>query len=319
MEEIYQLAKELLPCERVKRYALLLIPYYPHKKAGAIHMHLASILFHFLLCFILLAVRSESMTTKIAILGGGTVGTTLAKALVDNGKKHVVIAARNPDKTMTQLAEQKLTELKVEAVADALQEADAIVLATPSIANDAGIQELATSLGDMTGKVIIDATNPLGSFEEGLNVRWGERLSGGEVLAQALPTAKVYKSFNTLGVEHMKHALGKTMMIAGDPDDASRKIAEEVVAGVGFKPFYVGPIRYARNLEAIAGELFIENNELCFHSCFPSNFLLTAFALVVQNSGSTWPYRRSEPAQHLATFGSKLPAILKYIGISFEH
>ena len=54
----------------------------------------------------------------------------------------------------------------------------------------------------------------------------------------------------------MAAALGKDMMIAGDPDETSRKIVEEVVAGVGFKPFYVGPIRYARNLEAIA-ELWI--------------------------------------------------------------
>ena len=35
-----------------------------------------------------------------------------------------------------------------------------------------------------------------------------------------------------------------------------RAIERVVVAGVGFKPFYVGPIRYARNLEAIA-ELWI--------------------------------------------------------------
>ena len=121
---------------------------------------------------------------------------------------------------------------------------------------DEEIQTFAKTLGDMSGKVIIDATNPLGPFEEGLNVRWGMTTSGGEILAAALPTAKVYRAFNTVGVEHMKNALGKDMMIAGDPEEASRKIVEDVVAGVGFKPFYVGPIRYARNLEAIA-ELWI--------------------------------------------------------------
>ena len=45
-----------------------------------------------------------------------------------------------------------------------------------------------------------------------------------------------------------------TMLLAGAPE--GRDIAELVVAGVGFKPKYVGPIRYARNLEAIA-ELWI--------------------------------------------------------------
>jgi predicted dinucleotide-binding enzyme len=139
---------------------------------------------------------------------------------------------------------------------DALKSADVVILATSGIADDAEIQEFAKSLGDMTGKKIIDATNPLGPFQEGLNVRWAATTSGGEVLAAALPSSKVYKSFNAVGVEHMKSALGKDMMIAGDPDEASIKIVEEIFKGVGFKPFYVVPMRYARNLEAIA-ELWI--------------------------------------------------------------
>jgi predicted dinucleotide-binding enzyme len=69
-----------------------------------------------------------------------------------------------------------------------------IILATPSVRDDAGIRALAASLGDVSGKVVIDATNPLGSFGESLNVRWGgDGTSGGEVLASALPGARVYK------------------------------------------------------------------------------------------------------------------------------
>eukprot|EP00977_Amphora_coffeiformis_P006603 scaffold1424_cov168-Amphora_coffeaeformis.AAC.16 len=188
------------------------------------------------------------MTTKIAVLGGGSVGTTLAQALADNGR-NVVIAARDPAKTA-----QKVKTLTVEAAGDALASSDVIILATPGIADDAGIISFAQSLGDVTGKVIIDATNPLSPFQEGLNVRWGQSKSAGEVLAEALPGAKVYKAFNTVGVEHMKAALGKDMLIAGD--ESARATAEDVVRGVGFKPFYVGPIRYARNLEALA-ELWI--------------------------------------------------------------
>lgn len=192
---------------------------------------------------------------KIAVLGGGSVGTTLATALLES-QKSVVIAARDPAKTQAKLKESRLEHVGVESAAEALSTADAVILATPGLADDEAIQAFAATLGDMSGKIIIDATNPLTSFADGLNVRWGKPTSGGEVLAAALPNAKVYKAFNTLGVEHMKTALGKDMMIAGDPDVASRATVEDIVKAVGFKPFYVGPIRYARNLEAIA-ELWI--------------------------------------------------------------
>jgi predicted dinucleotide-binding enzyme len=62
------------------------------------------------------------------------------------------------------------------------------------------------------------------------------------------------QAFNTLGVEHMADAAGKDMLFCG-PDN-EKSVVAEVISAVGFKPFYVGPIRYARNLEAMA-ELWI--------------------------------------------------------------
>jgi hypothetical protein len=131
------------------------------------------------------------------------------------------------------------------------------------VADDAGIRALAASLGEgVNGKVLIDATNPLISYPE-LEVRWGQALSGGEVLAAALPGASVYKAFNTVGVEHMARADGAgitgerlTMLVAGDEAPEPLRLAERVVAGVGFVPEFVGGIRFARNLEALA-ELYV--------------------------------------------------------------
>ncbi len=196
----------------------------------------------------------------VTILGGGNVGSTLAQKLVQSNKfGSVKIAARDPTKTTSSIREKGVTDdvSVVAATPEALSTSNVVILAMPGLYEDDDIKSFVSSLGDMTDKVILDATNPLGPYTEGLQVKtWEGGISSGEKLQQHLPNAKVYKTFNTVGVEHMREALGKEMFIAGDADPSYRAIAESVVAAVGFKPFYVGPIRYARNLEAMA-ELWI--------------------------------------------------------------
>jgi 8-hydroxy-5-deazaflavin:NADPH oxidoreductase len=105
-----------------------------------------------------------------------------------------------------------------------------------------------------------------------LEIRWQQGTSAGEVLAAALPHSFVYKAFNTIGAEHMAAADGSrifadpaasgplTMLFAGADNADHRSTVEAIVEGVGFSPRYLGPIRYARNLEAIA-ELYIHLGE----------------------------------------------------------
>lgn len=212
-----------------------------------------------------------SLSSKtIAVIGGGSVGSTLANALQGKAKT-VVIAARNPEKTKVQLTEKGL-DLPVELVAPAISSADILILATPSVYSDVALQDLAQSLGDVSGKVVIDATNPLTEFAEGLQVRWAQGTSGGEVLQESLPSAYVYKAFNMVGVEHMADPFGKDMLFCGSPDQ--KELVQAVVAAVGFKPYYVGPIRYARNLEAMA--------ELWIHCAIPP--------LPAANFGRDWTF-----------------------------
>jgi predicted dinucleotide-binding enzyme len=204
---------------------------------------------------------NPSSTLRITVLGGGNVGSTLAQKLAQSNKfASVEIAARDPAKTIASIQEKGIIDNDVRVVAatpDSLSPSHVVILATPGLYDDEDIKTFASSLGDMTDKIIIDATNPLGPFTDGLQVRtWEGGISGGEKLQLHLPKAKVYKAFNTVGVEHMREALGKEMLIAGDPDPSHRAIAEAVVKAVGFKPFFVGPIKYSRNLEAMA-ELWI--------------------------------------------------------------
>ena len=141
--------------------------------------------------------------------------------------------------------------LMVQESAIAIAAASVLILATVSIQNDEDLKEMIESLGDLSNKILIDATNPLSEFSDGLQVRWKQGTSAGEYIQSLLPNTKVYKAFNTLGVEHMSDGTGKDMMYAGPDKDIA-----PIVASIGYRPIYVGPIRYARNLEAIA-ELWI--------------------------------------------------------------
>jgi predicted dinucleotide-binding enzyme len=198
---------------------------------------------------------TSSSDLHVTILGGGNVGSTLAQKLAQSNKfGSVKIAARDPTKTTSSIRAKGVTDgvSVVAATPEALSTSNVVILATPGLYEDDDINSFVSSLGDMTDKVILDATNPLGPYTEGLQVKtWEGGISSGEKLQQYLPNAKVYKTFNTVGVEHMREALGKETLIAGDADPSYRAIAES-----GFKPFYVGPIRYSRNLEAMA-ELWI--------------------------------------------------------------
>jgi predicted dinucleotide-binding enzyme len=110
--------------------------------------------------------------------------------------------------------------------------------------------------GNFSGKVVIDATNPLdfsAGFPPRLAVSGADSL--GERIQRALPDAKVVKAFNTIGNQYFvdpSFREGKpTMLIAGDDVDAKR-IVGEVLADFGWPdPVDIGGIDGARELEAI--------------------------------------------------------------------
>jgi len=155
----------------------------------------------------------------------------------------------------------------ISTVHDAVNWGEVIILAVPGSYEDSEIQKVVESLGPgVAGKIVIDVTNPLSPSYPALETRiWKHNgISAGEAFAAAFSKSTfVYKAFNTIGAEHMAAAADflpggqrLTMLFAGSDDKSKREIVEDVIAGVGFEPVYVGPIRYARNLEALA-ELWI--------------------------------------------------------------
>ena len=181
---------------------------------------------------------------NITIVGSGNVGRALGTGWRKAGHS-VTFAARDP-------AGPKAAQLKKEGFAVAPQadagKADVIVLAVPW----SGIEATVKALGNLAGKVVIDATNPLTA---NLGLALGFSDSAGETVARLAQGAHVVKAFNTTGANNMansKYPGGKLMMpVAGDDADA-KKTVMALASELGFEPIDVGPLAMSRQLEPMA-------------------------------------------------------------------
>src|SRR3954471_12990199 len=95
----------------------------------------------------------------IAIIGAGNVGAALAKGWAKTGH-NIFFGVRNPgDSKYQSLKGQLGGQAKFVQPAEAARSAGVIVLATPWGQTEQAVK----SLGSLSGKIIIDATNPLKS------------------------------------------------------------------------------------------------------------------------------------------------------------
>ncbi|MDX1647840.1 MAG: NAD(P)-binding domain-containing protein [Longimicrobiales bacterium] len=176
---------------------------------------------------------------KIAVMGRGSVGSTLGRAWSSAGH-HVRYGRQVPD-----AADERIHE-------DAASWADVVVLATPaSVA-----ETLASTLSVSEGAVVIDCTNPLLPGLAGLD---HADASGGERIGEAMRGAKVFKAFNSVGANIMADPVlegRRAMMLFCGPGRDEDPDAVDVVAGliedVGFDAVHVGPLARAPHLEHLA-------------------------------------------------------------------
>lgn len=193
---------------------------------------------------------------RIAVIGSGNVGRTLAAGFASRGHD-TVLASRNPrsDELVSWSASTGVATAEPEAAAAA---AEVVVLATAW----GGVGEALALAGEanVAGKVLIDVTNPL-RFTDRLELAVGHGDSGGETVQRLAPGARVVKAFNTVGFELMVDpgvAGGPpTMFVAGD-DAAAKAVTATLAAELGWAVHDCGDLRAARLTEPLA-MLWIEH------------------------------------------------------------
>lgn len=186
---------------------------------------------------------------KIGIIGSGNVGGVLGARWAKLGHE-VTFSTRDPQsEAIKKLLTDAGATAKAASLAGTVRASDILLLATPwPITKD-----MVSKAGDLSGKILIDATNPILPQLTGLEI--GTTSSAGELVAQWAAGAKVVKAFNTIGNNIMAdpnlNGHAALLLYCGD-DEGAKKIVHTLATELGFDAVDAGPLTQARLLEPMA-------------------------------------------------------------------
>lgn len=166
---------------------------------------------------------------KIAIIGTGNVGGTLASKWAENGHE-INLGVKDPSNFKGKELLNN-TNTKVFTPAEAVRLSDVILIATPAPV----AAEVTQSLGDTTGKIIIDT----------MNIVMGRGPVGFKTTAEAIlantQTRDVVKCFNTTGFNNMANPIygddALDLFVAGD-SEKGKSAAIQLAKDAGFAACY---------------------------------------------------------------------------------
>ena len=195
--------------------------------------------------FIALSIHAET----IAMIGTGSVASALGPAFATLGHE-IIYGSRSPDRDeVRELIARTGGSATVTGQREAAQRAQIVVLAVPWNV----VETVVTNLGDLSGKIVIDPTNPRIVGDDGLR-DYAVETSNGELIQSWAPDAYVVKAFNTMTWETMvdPDSTGGpvTVPIVGNNREAKAAVAS-LITGMGLEPIDLGPIRYAHALESM--------------------------------------------------------------------
>jgi NADPH-dependent F420 reductase len=184
---------------------------------------------------------------KIGIFGAGDVGGTLGKRWRLKGHE-IMFGVRNLQSRNIQKLIQMDENFKVGDIREASAFGDVIVFAIPWTA----VEETILSAGNLSGKILIDPTNPLTPDLKRLAL---DGISVAEKIAKLANTTAVVKAFNAIGARILNTPIFDSeradLFICGD-DIHAKRVVEELATDIGFDVVDIGPLVNARMLEQLA-------------------------------------------------------------------
>jgi len=196
-----------------------------------------------------------TQTLKVAVIGLGNIGTTVASNFV-KGNRSVIVADRKIEKA-NELAQNLGKYAQPKDIPSAIHEADIIVLA---VWFDAIKELFNTYASALEGKIIVDPSNPIAPDEKGgFKKVIGENQSAGELLSALLPqNAKLAKALGTLGAASLANTAfqqpEKAVEFYATDDTSIDEQIEELIRDNGFEPVRIGGLDQSIRIE-VFGDL----------------------------------------------------------------
>ncbi len=184
--------------------------------------------------------------TDISIIGAGNVARGIATRAIAAGDSVQLIVRDRPKGEA--LAAELGGTVTTASVGEAIT-GDLVFLAIPYLV----VSEVLPALGDLSGKTLVDATNPVNADYTGLVTEPGT--SAAQEIAKLAPGTKVVKAFNTVFANNViagdKNGQPLDLLVAADDADAKAALVA-FAEKTGFRVIDTGALSQAETLEAIA-------------------------------------------------------------------
>jgi predicted dinucleotide-binding enzyme len=185
---------------------------------------------------------------RIAVLGAGHVGPVIARVAVEAGYDVTIATSREPER-IALIAEVLAPGAEPRWAADAVDEADVVVLAIPAHRFAGFVPAL------VAGKLVVDAMNYWPPVDGVRELFEDPRYGSSEIVQQRLERSTVVKALNHIGYEDLdddrrparspdRRAIG----VAGDDPGAAHAVAE-VVERIGYDSVLLDGLIAGRLLE----------------------------------------------------------------------
>jgi predicted dinucleotide-binding enzyme len=184
----------------------------------------------------------------IAVVGVGRVGSAVARTALKAGYDVAVSASGEAD-DIALLAEIVIPGARPMATADAVLDADIVVMAVPLH------KYTSVDPGPLVGKVVIDAMNYWASIDGEISDFEQDAATSSEIVSRHFAGSYVVKTLNHIGYHDLEEdatAPGtpgrRALAVAGDDETAARTVME-MLDRFGFDAIYAGPLRTGEKLQ----------------------------------------------------------------------